>query len=87
MFDFEWTGQDYGNENDRDRGIAAAVKYCTELGIDAASAYDATLWHNDEEPEQAALDLWSAIECEAVSTMCEGWHTEPENVSLIWRQQ
>jgi hypothetical protein len=87
MFDLEWTGHSIGNENDRDRGIAAAVKYCTDNVIDPASAYDATLWHNDEEPEQAALDLWSAIECEVVSAMCEGWHTAPENVSLIWRQQ
>jgi hypothetical protein len=87
MFDFEWTGQSFGNQNDRDRGIAAAVKYCTDNGIDPAAAYDATLCANDEEPDQAALDLWSAIEGEAVSAMCDGWQTLPENVSLIWRQQ
>jgi hypothetical protein len=82
MFDFEWTGQSFGNETDAERGISAALTYCAEKEIDAAAAYEATLSDN---PEQAALDLWAEIEFAAVSAMCEGWHTMPENVSLIWR--
>ena len=87
MFDFEWTRQSFGNDNDRGRGIAAAVKYCTDNEIDPAAAYDATLWHNDEEPNQESLDLWHGVEFAAVSAMSDGWHNMPENVSLIWRQQ
>ncbi len=84
MFDFEWTGQSAGNENDRDRGISAALAYCAEKEIDPADAYKAII---SDEPEQAALDLWSGVEFAAVSAMCEGWHAMANNVSLIWRQQ
>ena len=84
MFDFEWTGRSFGNEADADRGTAAAVAYCAENEIDAAAAYDATL---SDDPEQSAIDLWSVIEFAAVSAMSDGWHTMPDNVSLIWRQQ
>lgn len=87
MFDFEWTGQSFGNENDRDRGIAAAVKYCTDNGIDPAAAFAATLCDNDEEPNQESLDLWAGVEFAAVSEMCDGWQTLPENVSLLWVAQ
>ena len=87
MFDFEWTGQRFGNEADADRGTAAAVAYCAENEIDAAAAWaDLGCSHalNDVE---AALDLWLKIEFAAVSAMSDGWHAMPENVSLIWRQQ
>ena len=84
MFDFEWTGKSFGNETDRSRAISAALTYCAEKEIDPAGAYEATL---SDDPEQAAIDLWAGIEFAAVSAMSDGWHTMPENVSLIWRQQ
>jgi hypothetical protein len=84
MFDFEWTGQSFGNETDRQRGISAALTYCADKEIDAAGAYEAAL---SDDPEQAAIDLWAGIELAAVSAMSDGWHNMPDNVSLIWRQQ
>lgn len=81
MFDFEWTGRNPADENDRQRGINAAQDYCALNSINPAKVYAATC---TDDPAQSDVDAWSAIEGAAISAMCSDRQSEPENVSLIW---
>lgn len=84
-FDFEWTGRAYGDESDRQRGIAAAEAYCERKGIDPAKAYAEFCASCDAMDMGPERDAWNGIEWEATKALAEGWQEIPDNVLLTWR--
>ncbi len=82
-FSFEWTGHQFGDEADYQKGYDAAADYCGYHDIDPAKLWETA--QGDDGAGCIALDQWGAVETAAFEEAFDGWQECPENVSLIWQ--
>ena len=82
MFDIEWTAHSYTDACAYDAALAAVETHCQKLGLDPAALYAAQI---DEDATDHDHDAWIALERVFAGVAFDGWSTQPDNYTLVWR--